>query len=318
MPMEMVLNELSFRPAPSIIEARARMNDLLETVRHATARRVAKALRSDRDLNDIELAPGYLVRRWRNDNEIDRELKRYFLTLATKAPFLIDAPLAIARASGIDCFYNGERANGLLAAYLLDTLALSLRSAEAWEAPLVTISIEELSDTEPELIQADEQVHNASQHQHVSEVHRDWIDERTKMPEPRDGAELWAQCAERYAHLQFCEVVEDHLKQYRTGAEEITQIIKRLSDLNQYARSWTSGAFDSALLASKVTPESPETLRRYSQERTFHCPDGVDRIFSWHMRFTPGMGRLHLYPDNETHTITVGYIGPHLPTVLYH
>lgn len=90
---------------------------------------------------------------------------------------------------------------------------------------------------------------------------------------------------------------------------------KRLFELQKYSESWTEGNFDAKKL-SKATPESEATLRKYSQEHTFNCPDGKSRIFSWHVRLTPLAWRIYFYPENHR-KIIVGYIGEHLPTVKF-
>jgi hypothetical protein len=316
MPLELVLNELSLNTAaPTPMMARERMLDFLETVRQATRRRADKALRTDRDLNDIQLAPNYPVQRWRNDPEVEREWKQFFRTLTSKVPYLDGLPLIQERAYGMDCKHNGATASGLLAAYLLDGLPVSMRSEPAWDTPIVRIALEQLVGDE--IDQIDEALRHASHQEHIIHDHDSWIAERVRLAEPRDGAQLWSQCAERYPTLQFCTVVETHLRQYGAGAEALSQIMKRLVELERYALSWITDRFDPDAIGSKVTPESPETLKQFGQARTFLCPDGVERLFSWHARFTPGAGRLYFHPDEERHTITIGYIGQHLPTQLY-
>ncbi|EDX71170.1 hypothetical protein MC7420_2731 [Coleofasciculus chthonoplastes PCC 7420] len=42
---------------------------------------------------------------------------------------------------------------------------------------------------------------------------------------------------------------------------------------------------------------------------TFICPDGNERIFSLHVRMTPGAWRLHFSVDLEPGKIIIGYIG---------
>ena len=70
-------------------------------------------------------------------------------------------------------------------------------------------------------------------------------------------------------------------------------------------------------IVSKATPESPATLEMYGLERTFHCHDGVLRVFSWHVRVTPGAWRLYFYPLPGEHKFIIGYIGSHLSTKLH-
>jgi hypothetical protein len=56
-------------------------------------------------------------------------------------------------------------------------------------------------------------------------------------------------------------------------------------------------------------------MAQYGSHRVFDCPDGQQRTFDWHMRCNPNEWRIHFSPERPR--IFVGYIGPHLPTVLF-
>ncbi len=87
----MVLNELSLRPLANDVQgARQRMSDLVSTIAAATKLGVGRVLRTHRDFNSEEIAPGYPVAKWRNDHEVDREARSFFRTLTSKAPYLTD------------------------------------------------------------------------------------------------------------------------------------------------------------------------------------------------------------------------------------
>src|SRR6266702_1020412 len=76
MDLEMVLNELSLRPLASDVQvARQRMSNLVSTIAAATKLGVGRVLRTHRDFNSEEIAPGYPVAKWRNDHEVDREAR---------------------------------------------------------------------------------------------------------------------------------------------------------------------------------------------------------------------------------------------------
>jgi hypothetical protein len=311
--IEMILNELSVKHATSEREACEQLRSFVMVAREITARGVAQTVRTEQNWFTFELAAGYPIQRCINNPLINLETKLFFLQLAVQFPLLINAALAQERARGMDCSCGGKPANGLMAAYLLDGLAVSFASAPEWRDAFVTITLEEL--LEDDIEHREEVLHHASSPAHVTELHHEWITERTRLPTPNSGAELWSRRSEYYPSLLFCDAVEGQLQHYRTGALEVTQIHKRLVELDSYTQRWTSGGFDPTAIACKVTQESQETLNQYAAERTFLCPDGQQRPFEWHARFTPGAGRLHFYPDAEAYRIIVGYIGPHLRTV---
>ena len=94
-------------------------------------------------------------------------------------------------------------------------------------------------------------------------------------------------------------------------------VVRRLFELERYCQESTTGAFEPTRLSTKASPESQVTLNQYGKERTFLCPDDIERTFSWHLRLTPGAWRLYFIPFPKTRKMIIGYIGPHLRTVKY-
>src|SRR5260370_42516857 len=91
MELEMVLNELSLRPiANNISTARHRMSDLMLNAIVATKHGVKSVMRTSSNFDTEEIAPGYPVARWRNDGNVDIEMRRFLRSLVTKSPFLND------------------------------------------------------------------------------------------------------------------------------------------------------------------------------------------------------------------------------------
>ncbi len=79
MDLEMVLNELSLRtPAPDIPTARQWMTELIQTLRTATSSGVKRVVRTQDDMNSIQLAPEYPLAKWRNDPTVNREERSFF------------------------------------------------------------------------------------------------------------------------------------------------------------------------------------------------------------------------------------------------
>ncbi|HYU75023.1 MAG TPA: hypothetical protein VEL31_20335 [Ktedonobacteraceae bacterium] len=94
-------------------------------------------------------------------------------------------------------------------------------------------------------------------------------------------------------------------------------IMKKLSALDTFCESWHDGSFQYENISGKITPESNETLKKYTDEHTFLCPDGTYRLFSWHARLTPSAWRIYFYVDEKKKLLTIGHIGHKLPNVLY-
>lgn len=91
----------------------------------------------------------------------------------------------------------------------------------------------------------------------------------------------------------------------------LTQVVNKLFDLENCCKTWTDGAFDLDLLASKATPESDSRLQKLEEKLTFKCRDDVYRVFSLHLRMTgAGAWRLHFSTELGLGKIIIGYMGP--------
>ncbi len=313
MELELVLNELSLHPpGQDIAAARVMMVDLVDTIRASVKSGCARVLRSHVDINGITLAPSYLVAQWRNDRVVDIEARRYITSLAAKSPLLKDiTDKGLLDAISLsDCICDGKRAAGLGLAWQANNLGVSFNSNERWRKSLLNVRVEWLSE-KGEIETCDETVRHASLQAHITENDQ-WIRQRLAK-NIRNGVDLWEHKATAFMRLLFCATLRSQIE----GLEHtmIIPTIKRLMELDAYAKSWNDGFFDPSKIPTKVTPESDVTLRTYSRERTFLCPDGKMRIFSWHVRLTPGAWRIHFLPLPETRQILVGYIGTKLPTV---
>lgn len=126
--------------------------------------------------------------------------------------------------------------------------------------------------------------------------------------------ELWRKKGELFPHLSFCPSIQRNFRQLETMY--LSQIMRKLMELNRYAESYEGGSFQPGLL-SKTTPESEETLRQYRKEHTFADETGTEYIASWHMRFTGMAGRIFFVPNYQDRQFLVCYIGKKLPNVTY-
>lgn len=328
MSFEPVLNELSLEPpAPDIAEARRRMSRFITTFVIATdSYKLKRTLRvKDEYLNSLELAPGYPLAQWRNDKHVSREEREFFRVLGTKQPYLIEHADKAEVALMMECHWNGTPAVGFHAALLLDSLAMSIPSDPAWNMSRIEVAVRELDHDGEWLPDRTEQIPHLARRGHLQELAA-WIQQRLQVETDQDllkvqtGTELWEQCGRLYPSLEFCPDVQKQLHKYAPQKDYIRAVRLRLLYLEQYSQQWrkVGGSFDNGQLFGNASPETQQTLQHpeYGRKRVFVCPDGQQRLFSWHVKMPDGW-RLHFYPDEERQTIIVGYIGPHLPTVKF-
>jgi len=319
MDLEMVLNELSLQPLANDVQiARQRMIDLITTLQAATTRGIKRELLTHDNLNNVFLAPDYPLARWRNDNEVDREARRFFSRLSTNYPIpaSVTDPEVKKKVDTSDFLHENDRATGLGIAFLLNGLALSLRSEQRWYSSHLELDFIQLDD-DGEIIEELVEVIHASQRDHVLE-HAGWIKSRIASV-IRNGSDVWEYRKQLFPNLQFCTSVREQLLVLNSGNSPLRLIEKKLSDLEACCKDWQErgSVFDLRQIPGKCAPESEATLNEYGHQRTFHCPDGVMRVFSLHVRIT-SYWRLHFLPLEGQKQIIIGYIGEHLPTAKFH
>jgi len=82
--------------------------------------------------------------------------------------------------------------------------------------------------------------------------------------------------------------------------------------LNLASSSIPQKVYQSSLFSNNfhyLQAESETRLQQFEKQLTFRCPDDVKRVFSLHVRMTPGAWRLHFSPESGPGKIIIGYIG---------
>ena len=140
---------------------------------------------------NTEFCPGYRLPQWRHDGAVNRDERLCFSTIAARSPHLegvVEAILQDAGRAEVNC--RGHVAAGLLAAILLDGIAISWASSEHWNTALLNVQygrLSELGDFE----QFDEAVRHASHPEHWK-AHAEWI-KRKQQTDIKDGVSLLEQ-----------------------------------------------------------------------------------------------------------------------------
>ena len=305
MDLEIVFNELSLQTAAADIStARQWMLVLIDTIRAIRpAPGIKRKLRTRNDFNYLFIAPDYRVAQWRNDPDVDIETRRFLKALQDKN----DPPLPDIADLGIEVKYQGKQAIGLDYAFVFKAIALSLISDPEWDCSRLQLEVTPVDEND-QLVTINENIIHASRRYHAIE-HADWIEKRTRK-EIRNGLDLWQRREVLFPHLLFCEAVEKQLQSLLTEDPMLWSVQERLSQLENASMIWISGAFDQNTLPCKTSPESESRLHKFRQELTIRCPDENKRLFSFHVRMTPGAWRLHFSTELGPAKIVIGYIGP--------
>lgn len=315
--MKMVFNELSYIfPQKSVNEGRYLFENFLKTYNASIKAGIDQSIIVENKFEGIMLALDYTVEKWRNDSEIDNDLKRIYRRLNDFAEFIHDDLREILQEKEFSCIAG--RSNGLMIASHLDCISISFLSESVWDNNIINGILHSLLHT-GELISEEINVYHTAKEDHIK-ANNFWLQQ--KISEEKfninNGQELWYKKDGLLPSLLFCESTRRQLYKLRKGDKELKQIIKKLLILENYFSKWDGKVFDRNEI--NADPETEITLNSFKEEHTFTAPDGRDITFSWHIRFTGGdyEGRIFFEPDFVTKHGIIGHIGGKLPTVSWH
>jgi hypothetical protein len=307
--MDLFFNELSITAGPVREIGKQWMTGLIILYKKAAAMGF-KELKTTETFLSSPLAPGYNLHDWLNDQTVDRDTRYLVKTKVSKHPF-IEQLLEQKDNEGNRLWefkYKNRNAVGLGAAHLYDSFAVSFANSEEWDTHLLELHVSEYSKEEDGIIQSSGNVRHGSKPEHLDYL-TPWLDER-KRKSIANGKLLWLNRQQYFPHLLFCTNIENRLSSLSGSEPEFHAIVKHLFAFEDYCSTWETGVFTGERFPFKATLESTSRLASFRKKLTILCPDGEDRVFSWHLRYTPGAGRIHFFPDNSKKIIYIGYIGP--------
>ncbi|MFR9724649.1 hypothetical protein ACL02R_15000 [Streptomyces sp. MS19] len=304
------LNELSCGTACAPARADRAMTELVRAVA-AVARsdRPGTTLVSKDPITGLLLAEGHPIGKW-HGNPRNKELWQRLLLMQSKYPHRVVFPEG-TDAYDIEYRHEGDVAEGLGAAHLMDGLGVSLPVEARWDADELTLEREQLVEEDDGNTGARVsavRVRHLSNPEHCA-THHGWILEGVAavraggLASVRRGDELWERRAELFPHLQFIPRVEHDLRQM--PVEWVAAVRNRLRDLDETSAAWERDA-------SRSEPVWRIWVRPEGETRELFCrfeDEGVRRLFEWHCRFSPKPGRIHFRLVPEQRVLRIGYVG---------
>jgi len=257
--------------------------------------------------SQLHVSDGYPIGRWIGECvPADRD-RRLRIGLLVDRSMLYRECLSVDDLELGDAEYRctGQIAHGLSTACLVDGLAVSLRTGEPWDVASVTIEKSWIDGDDVKTRALD--VAHACRAAHLAS-HTDWLS-RVQSPPPANGLELWNDRGRRFPNLDFFDSVERQITSLGGNEPRFKAVSRGLQDLQNYCTSWNTGNFNIKGVPH-ASGESVSTLNMYSEERMFRCPDGVRRVFQWHLK--RGDTRIHFFDFPAQKRILVGYAGEHL------
>ena len=306
--MDLFFNELSVKEEINKETGKQRMTGLLDVYKKALSMGF-KEFKTTAAFLTYPLAPGYVIHDWLFDPMVDREVRALVRTKVSKSPYIDELVVQKDKNNNLlhEFTYHEQKAIGLGAAFLFNALAVSFANADDWANHVLELHVTKYTE-EDQVISTVEKVQQASTPAHFDSL-RVWLNEE-KDKQIANGKLLWLKRNDYYPHLIFCKDVQKQIDSLSGNEPEFHGIKNRLFELEQVCATWKTGVLSKNSFSSNISPESESRLAQFRNELNKVCPDGKEREFSWHSRYTPGAGRIHFAPDNSERRIYIGYIGP--------
>lgn len=258
------------------------------------------------DFNSIYIAKDYPISKWRNEPDIDRDLKRRFIGMCDKQ----DLTDFVEDEAELKC--EEGQSKGLLAAYENQAVCISMSYNTYWNDFYIKCEYYSLiEDSTSNVI-----VQNISSRDTLSNYSEEIRKLRRREAEViRNPQQFIEKLNVLFPSLVFHQTAINQLKR-EIQAQHMSIICNKLLELEKYFSKWKEGAFDSSCFPVRsVSPQSKETLNKFKKEHTYQFGN-KEIIVSYHMRYTGNIpGRIYFYPDTAERKALICSLTTKLPTV---
>lgn len=231
---------------------------------------------------------------------VDDDMKTLFLDMMTT----VEPPISDTEDEClVQTTCNGENCVGLGLASeeINNTFAVSL-SSTGWDETSYQLLLQRLLYENGDLVEQNVETscRNVSTTVHIDAMASFFV------PIPLSGRELLMRLSELFPHLVFSSKAKGQIKRNH-DRPSIEQIYLKLQDINSAAQKLNNGVLRKELFHYKASPEHEQ--RGQLPEMDILFDDGITRHCEWHLRYTPGCGRIHFSADNgDGQTIYVGHV----------
>lgn len=310
--MDIFLNELSFcGQAPDRHEGERLMTDMQKVLK-ALQKISNNPIATSSTLWKREIAPHYSVKNYIYDKSIDQAKRIYFQIITTKGPYVEN--LFSQSFSKHECHLQNESFldvtnTSVAAASCFNGILAGLRDAPHFATETISVVCCLCPGERREV-----EVINQYDPDHTETFVKNFL--RRKL---NSWESLWEKRTDLFPEITFCKEIKDQLQNSNYSQSVLRNIMRHLDCMNKYVKKIRSGEIkmpNYAQMGIEASRESEITLKHFGHCRTFQCPDGNQRVFSWHSK-VKGKANLRIYfypPDEESEHFLIGYIGRHLPT----
>lgn len=267
-------------------------------------------LRFDKEIHELFFLQNYSIKDWLYDGKQDN-YKTLLLGIYTR-PFIDDnrddllaefAKTKVVIKLEDDSYVDGL---GVLGAYLSQSLTIGFFHDKYWMQNTFQIKVS-IDDQELK----EEKINNVYSPESVDSIDSEtvvYLGLKKEITSIKSFVDL---LGTNFPSLLFCENAKNQILNIGIGDIRLNTLMKKLIRLNIHASLWSDGAYDFKSLGIDCSPDTPDRINKSKQKRTFLCPDGIQRIFSLHCKWSIGSDevRLYFFPDPEKKKLIIGYIG---------
>ncbi|MBF0337303.1 MAG: hypothetical protein HQL05_05675 [Nitrospirae bacterium] len=301
------VNEFSFAgQAKNLNQCTELIGELIKTIDVLRPVLTGNQVHVSRNLWQYEISSGYAVKRFIYDNSIDQAIRSRFLRYVTKGPYFETLIEYTVHQCTITSNNQDATGSSIAAAAQLSGILTSLKNAPPFGLDHIEVLYCDETGKEQPL-----KIDNIFDHS----IAKCFCNNAIKT-DITSWDDFWNQRKLLFPELIFCEAVKVQLRDgnFKVLSHLIFRHLKYMNDYISNVRTGKVQAPDFQNMGIKATPEIDITLKHYGRQRTFECPDGVERTFSWHSKLYGQNIRIHFHPpDADTNDFIIGYIGEHLP-----
>src|ERR1051326_6100162 len=259
---DLVWNELSITNlgidisgvlADNPAKVRIYMERLVALMRIWSQAGLSRVIRIPLPVITADLAPGYSLQQWRNDPTVDHDQKQLFRRYSTKTPELEDV-LADVRIRGdiSEMLCEGHSAQGLLAACLLDGVAVSWDSCPIWRKAKIACLLHAIG-TASDLVERVVEIPHAACEEHI----RAWLSTRQLQRDQYliDGPNILKLSTEWLPNVRFVGSAVDQLPEWAPNREGWPFVLRSICQLQDLCAGWGDHPFPHSGISSPCSPE---------------------------------------------------------------
>lgn len=308
--LEIVFNELSLNErVKSVAHSQAVFSNFLELADKVNSLKIAPVrIRMSLDLPNTSIGEDfYTLKDWLKS--LKNEERQRYVGFLVQDPILSQNPYFSIGKNDVQGF--GYAFNKNLG-------AISLSTNDVWNKDTYEIKSEFLSDTE-EIIEETVQVKHiliaSGKINHEIWLKEQFVIKQLQISKDIDNiSDIWKNRETLFPTLNFCAEVENQLNSFEsTNDSSFKKAIRYLLNLENHMKEVRNGTKEFDQFPGDISNDGEATLKKFSEERTFLKPNGVNEVFTLHCK----LGNVRIYFTRNGENLIVGYIGRHLPTVKF-